>query len=198
MSSDLERSSGTQPGPVTLNVVVNRGDEGPIGKNWGRRDSIPEVANLLRGEVLRVDASTDQLAAYLEDKKHIVSMLNEAAGIVAREIRRRMDGERTWTAHVGGFKVTAPSPEPSTDYDGEKLHASLARLEKRGDAPKGTAERAVKTVTEYKPQRGEIGKLLKGGGKIATTIRRYTLTKPKADGDRRVSVTPKRHGDRNG
>ena len=143
------------------------------------RPSIP-IVNPATGEIVELDAPTDVLAGALEEIRDLEGRLRDLKSAIGREVMGRMDEARQWTLELpDGRKVSAPSPEPSVEFDGEALWNglhSLARDCKLSD------ELIASVVTEervYKVSRQGANRLLKGGGQPAKMVERCKVEVPK-------------------
>lgn len=119
---------------------------------------VPAVAHPATGEIIALDSPTDLLAAALLDSKDLVARAQSYSRAIKDELLRRMDYERTYTAHLRGLKVEGDG-ERAPDYDGEKLWKGLAEL-----VPEvislGALENAVERSRTYKAKKRGISKLL--------------------------------------
>src|SRR3954469_1475188 len=99
-----------------------------MGEAGAMSDLLPAVAHPVTGEVLALDAPTADLARALDELKELTSRIREVRERIDEELLRRMDSKARWTAHEGGFKITAPSPAPKAEWDGAELSVVLAEL----------------------------------------------------------------------
>lgn len=115
------------------------------------------------GEALALtEAPTDWLAQIIDTVKEREDELRSLKRTIADEILRRMDHERTYTAHLpGGLKLTGDGPR-GDEYDGERLHAQLRVLVDEGVIGEIALRKAVETTTEYKVRANGVKALLKG------------------------------------
>ncbi len=126
------------------------------------------------GEVLSVrDAQDDQLARFMDEIRDYESRLREAKAIVNREMLRRLDLDGKWTRPAGQYTVSAPSPAPGEEFDGEALLTDLWGLVDAEEITSDAAERAVRREIVYKPQMAGIRALRKLGGNVLETVNRH-------------------------
>lgn len=121
------------------------------------------VINPRTGEALALaEAPTDELADIIDAIKEREDELRSFKRLVADEILRRMDHERTYTAHLpGGLKLTGDGPR-GDEYDGERLHTQLRVLVDEGVIGEIALRKAVETTTAYRVRVGGVRALLKG------------------------------------
>lgn len=75
------------------------------------------------------DADLEQLADVTEKLRELKALTDEATGVLSDELVARLDSAASWTARVGEYKVTAPSPTAGTcAYNVEALRAALDGL----------------------------------------------------------------------
>jgi hypothetical protein len=99
-----------------------------------------------------------------------------------------MDEARQWTLTLpDGRKVTAPSPEPSEEFDGEALWNGLHSLARDCGLTQELIESVVTEERVYKVSRSGVNRLRKGGGEPARLLKRCVTEVPKR---RYVSVKP--------
>lgn len=151
------------------------------------------LVNPATHEAIAVDATTDLLAKALDEVRDLESRLREFKSGLSDEVLRRMDAEAKWTAHVGSYKLSAPSPAPTTEYDAKGLRDSLIALVMSDDREvpltMAAVDAAVEVVTDLKVHKSGVNALLKLGGPVAEAVRNHEQEKPK---DRRVSVSLER------
>ena len=83
-------------------------------------------------EVILPDATTDKLAELRDWIRSTEEDLRIAKRALDAEMIGRMDKEATWSTTVGGYKISAPSPAPSTEYDAVDLRHGLEELQEEG------------------------------------------------------------------
>lgn len=122
-------------------------------------------------------ADPEQLAAFTDQADHLTAIAREAKTLVSAELVRRLDKRGKWTLHIGGFTVSAPSPEAGTvAYDNEQLAAAVDRLVAADliDPEAGTAAiewfQPPPPAPYWKQKPAGIKALLKVGGEIAAAI----------------------------
>lgn len=150
---------------------------------------VPEVVDPISGELVALTAPTDQLADVIDSIRQVEERFKSEKRAIGDELIRRMDAEATWTHRAGGYKITAPSPKPKDEWDGERLHAVLVEYVEADVISVRAAGEAVEQETVYKPRVAGINKLLKLGGDLAEAILACRTQVPP---DRRVRVTPER------
>lgn len=152
---------------------------------------VPAVVHPTTGEIVPLDGPTSDLADWLYETREQEGIVRDLKRVVSEELVRRMDAEAQWTVHLGGWKLSAPSPAPSTEYDAEALWAELETLVAEGVISRGAMEAAVTRQYEYKHHTKGINALKRLGGAVATAIARCSRSVPKDN--RNVSVKPERH-----
>jgi hypothetical protein len=130
-----------------------------------------EVLIPYTGETVDLASSPDKLAAVLYEIRDLESRLREAKGELTEELLKRMDANARWSDRFGEFQVTGKSPEPTTEYDGERLFDALRALHDQGHISLEAAEAALEKETTYKPRKRGINALLKLGGEVAEAIK---------------------------
>ena len=145
------------------------------------------AVNPLTGEVATKDSATDILAGFIDDLDDLKRRLETERFKVSEELIARMDSEAKWTASVGPYKVSAPSPDPGVEYDGEKLYERLWALYEDALVHADAVSAALEVETVMKPKKRGINALLKLGGKVAEAIRE--CERPAEPKPRRVRVT---------
>lgn len=138
------------------------------------------------GEVLALDAETEDLAGYLADVREHESLLREAKNIVQRELLRRFDHAKQWTVRVPKYKLSAPRPKPEESWDGGALRDALLPLVDSGELPIEALDAAVEVVIDHKVKKVGINALRDGGGEAAAIVNRLVETSEK---ERKVSVS---------
>lgn len=141
----------------------------------------------LTGVVIPRDATTDQVAEFIEHLDELASQIAAARSDAEQIALDHMDAERLWTAHVGGFTLTAPSDADDVTYDGPGLFRALTPFVKDGTITYGALRRAITPVITFKPKVKGIEALDKIGGKVAETIAAHRTRTPKTS--RKVKVT---------
>jgi hypothetical protein len=133
-----------------------------------------DVIHPLTGEMLVVrDAETNDLARFLDEIREYESRLREAKSIVNREVLRRMDADAHWTTYTNDWQLSAPSPTPGEEFDGQKLQEALYELAEQGVISKDSVYRAVQAQVVYKVQAAGVKALRRLGGVVAETINRH-------------------------
>ncbi len=154
-----------------------------------KHDTAEMVSNPVSGEVISLADPTDMLARFVADLDDLRQRLETERSQVNTELLERLDKNATWTFQAGGYKITAPSPDPGVEYDGGRLAAALANLADRGVIDTHAYEAAVDCTLVCKAKKRGINALLKLGGEIAEAIRGTEIeSTPKA---RRVRVNLK-------
>jgi hypothetical protein len=123
------------------------------------------------GEVLTLDAGTDQLAGLLADFSEHEAVVKESKRYVQDELLRRLDSAAQWTMHVeGGLKISAPSPAPAEEFDELALRESLLQLADDHVIAIEAVDRAVEPQVSYKARKAGVNALRKLGGRVAETV----------------------------
>lgn len=131
-------------------------------------------------------ATTDKLAELRDALRDYDETAKMAKKRIDTVLLSRMDAEAQWTVRVNGFKLTAPSPEPEVQYDGEALYEALARLAADGAISWDAVAEAVERKTVYRPVKAKLSKLRKLGGAVREAIDAHA---EEVDRDRRVRVS---------
>lgn len=131
---------------------------------------VANFANPVTGEVLTLDSPDVDLGRYLSDLREFESVLREHKSMVNRELLARLDKRRSWTSHLPGMKLSAPSPKPDESWDGAELHARLLEFVDRDELDIEAVNAAVAIVTRYEPRKAGINALRKGGGPVADVV----------------------------
>lgn len=159
-------------------------------------DGALELARPLRhpatGELFDLATiETDQLArarAELIDLRH---RLDEFSALLDAELVPRMDRENTHTLRAGGYKLVSP-PATVVDWNEAQLSMELQVLVDTGRLSQGAANKALKRVVEYKPQPGELKKLMTNADpEVRRAIEACRDERPNLN--RRVKITPERN-----
>lgn len=111
------------------------------------------------GELLALDATTDDLAAAIAQIRDHEAQTAEARRQLEDELLRRLDHENRRSADVGGWHLQADPPN-RTDWDTEQLAIALAGLELAGVISPAAAEAALPRKVERRPDKRELTKLL--------------------------------------
>jgi hypothetical protein len=122
------------------------------------------------GEVIGLDAPIQDLGGWLADVREQESLLREAKSAVQSEVLARMDKDRRWTVHAGGYKLESSSAEPTEGYDELALRSALLDLVDEGELTVEAVDRAVEVVVTYKAKKAGIAALKKGGGRVAEIV----------------------------
>lgn len=128
------------------------------------------------GERLTADSPTEDLGAWLADIRDTEGRIREAKRAVTRELIRRMDKNAEWTTRIPGYKLSAPSPKPVTQYDGVGLHVGLSDMVADGTISFEAMDAAVQEIVEYRVKAAGVNALRKLGGKVAELIDRCSET----------------------
>lgn len=116
-------------------------------------EDVPErkeiIVHPLTGDVLELDAPTDQLAAVLEDHREILSVLAEWRSLVERELVRRMDSANTRKEEIGGYVLEVNAPRTES-YSVDTTREALAPLVEEGILDEVVLERVI-TMSVPKP-----------------------------------------------
>jgi hypothetical protein len=97
-------------------------------------------------------ADTEALAVFGLDADHLVSLAEEAKGIVSDELIGRMDKRGKWTIHEGGLTIKSSSPAAGTEkYDDERLADALQALVEEDVIDAEAARAAIEWVEPPPP-----------------------------------------------
>lgn len=144
------------------------------------------VVNPVTGEVLGLDRPNEDLVQLLADVREYEAMLREVKRIVQRELLVRLDRDGKWTLHLeNGLKVSAPSPEPTEEFDELALRAALLELADEGVLTVEAVDRAIEPVVTYKAHKNGLNALRKLGGRVKAVIDAHASEVVK---DRRITV----------
>lgn len=140
------------------------------------------------GEVLALDAPTEDLAGWLVDVRDWEAQARDAKRVVTAEILSRLDRGASWTAHFpdAGIKISGDSPAPVEEWDGAELRTFLLDLVDEGVITVEAVDAAVQTVVTYKPRKAGINALRKLGGRAQEVVDALCRT---VERDRRITVT---------
>lgn len=122
------------------------------------------------GELLDLTGTDEHLAAAFDELREYEAKVKAVRDAVADELRRRLDRGAMWTRRVNGYKITAPSPQPVTEYDAGELRDALSMLVAEGLIDQSAASRALKRDVSYTPVKGELGRLKKLGGRVQQVV----------------------------
>lgn len=141
--------------------------------------------NLLHAAGITDPATADleALAVFALDADHLVSLAEEAKGIVSDELIGRMDKRGKWTIHEGGLTIKSSSPAAGTEkYDDERLADALQALVDDdlidAEAALAAIERVVPPAPDpyWKQKPAGIKSLLKLGGRVAEAVLSAAVT----------------------
>jgi hypothetical protein len=127
----------------------------------------------------------EDLAQFVGNADHLVSISREAKGTVSDELVRRLDRKAKGTLHEGAYKIVVPSKQAGTDaFDTEKLKAALEALHGAGLIDEDAWCAALEWVEPepyLKQKLPGIKALLKQGGEVEAAIEaaRVETTPPK-------------------
>lgn len=139
------------------------------------------------GEVLAPDSPVEDLGRFLTDVRSHESEVREAKRTVTRWVVARMDSAASWSLHAPGFKLTAPSPKPTEQFDGPALREALLPLVDEGVLSVEAVDAAVEPVVTYEPRKRGINALRKLGGRVEEIVNAHATPVEK---ERYVTVTP--------
>ncbi len=145
------------------------------------------------GEVVDLSGPTDGIASTLDRVRELEGELREFKRGLGVELTRRIDeavrtGEsQTYTARVGRFKLSVPSPKPGEEIDAPALRGALLDLARTEGAPitPGAVLRAFERIVKLKPRKRALNALAAQDPRIAELMRMHTTTTVV---DRRVRV----------
>lgn len=144
-------------------------------------DIVPgaQFAHPLTGELLTLDSPTEDLASYMIDLRDFELTLREHKQMVNRELLSRMDRQARWTLPAGDYKLSAPSPEPSQEFDGAELYDVLCALVEEGEITMDAVNAAVEIQHTYKVRAAGVKALRKLDG-VREVIDRHATPVEKA------------------
>jgi hypothetical protein len=137
-------------------------------------------------EVIPADAATNTLAEVRDAIRTVEEDLRLAKQTIDAELIGRMDSAAKWSVSVGGFKLSAPSPAPSVEYDAQALRGRLEELVADGLLSMQAVDAAVEVVTTFKVRAAGVNALRKLGGLVAEAVQDCSQT---VDKPRRVTVS---------
>lgn len=129
-----------------------------------------QVLNPVNGEVLTLDAKSDQLGAYLADVREFEFLMRESKRAVTQELLARMDKNASWTMSLPGWKLSSRSSAKEEAWDGAELRTALLDLVDEDVISIEAVDAAVETVVTYKPRKVGINNLRKLGGRVAAVV----------------------------
>lgn len=128
------------------------------------------VLNPRTGEVVSLDASTEELAAWLEDvRSWEQEFLRPCKRAVEEVLLERMDHEASYTLRAGRLEITGDGPG-RVEYEEEILRNRLRPFVDDGTISRDAYAAAVKEVVTYRPMARGINALRKLGGQVAVAI----------------------------
>jgi len=146
------------------------------------------------GEVLNLTGSDEHLVTAFDELREFEAEVKTVRTAVADELRRRLDRSALWTRHVGRFKVSAPSPEPKTEYDVDRLRDALAEMVGEGLIDQEAASKALKRDVSYTPVIAGIKALKKLGGDVKDAIEACEMEVERTSRPVTVKIEPNGRG----
>jgi len=122
------------------------------------------------GEALTLYSPTVDLAGLLADLKDYENGLKDTKRAISDELLRRLDANASWTEHLPGLKLSAPSPAPVVAYDAPALRDALLDLVDESLLTVEAVDRAVEMIVSYKASAAGVKALVKLGGRVAETV----------------------------
>ena len=110
------------------------------------------------GEVVALDAPTDERAAAFAQVTGLEADLREAKAQLRDAIVARLDHENRRKAKVGPWHLEVDAPA-QRDYEPDELAVVLAELVEAGKIGKVAMDEALKRDVRWKPAKREIAKL---------------------------------------
>jgi hypothetical protein len=126
---------------------------------------VERFPNPITGEMLSLSSPDADLARFIADIRDYETQVRGLKSLVNAELLRRLD-ERLdgWTAHLeDGITISAPSPEPSDEWDAAGLRGALEELADKGTLPISAVDAAIEVVVSYKPKTAGLKVLRKAG-----------------------------------
>ena len=151
----------------------------------GRVVSVPGT-----GEQLDLDASDDQLATWLKEMQEFRKSMAVIERALKDELLSRMDRRGRWTHHAAGASVSAESPQPGEDFDGEGLYRELMDIVRDGELDREAVDAAIELLpVSYKVKKSGITALRRIGGRAAAAVEAHRIElEAKLRSERRVTV----------
>lgn len=115
-----------------------------------------EIAIPQTGELLPLDAPSDQLAEAVARMRDLEKELSRVRGIVGGELARRLDLENMRSVRVDNFKIKVGAP--GVDWNTDQLAGVLDELVEEASLTTGAMDRIV--FLERKVSIRELNKLL--------------------------------------
>lgn len=109
------------------------------------------------GEVVALDAPTDELAAAIALVQTLEADLKDARASLRDELIRRLDHENRRSAQVGSWLLEADAPPKA--YDPGELAEFLAGLVAEGKISQAAMDACLKREVSWKPMKRELSKL---------------------------------------
>lgn len=131
-----------------------------------RRGDVTSIVNPLAGTVVPLASATDEIAEAMDALQELERQANEARKLAGAELLKRMDRRGRWTAQVGGFEITAPSPSAGTESypDPKGLREDLLALARDDIIDRDLVDDAVEMTRPapvYKARKAGIAALRK-------------------------------------
>jgi hypothetical protein len=112
-------------------------------------------------QVALADATDEQIAVWIDRISELQSVAKERRAEANRELVGRMDRSARWTINAGGWKVSAPSPAPDTQWeDPAGLWRELVELD---DLSVDAVDAAVESEVVWRVRAAGINALRKLG-----------------------------------
>ncbi|MCW3018622.1 MAG: hypothetical protein JWN10_930 [Solirubrobacterales bacterium] len=140
------------------------------------------------GEVLDLDASTEDLARWLVEARQLDEAMRAEKRRVVSELLARMDRDASYTLRVGDLELKGDGPAPPMEYDAVELRAALSEFVEAEVISSDALDRAIEDEQKLRPRVNGLKALMRQGGPLAETIERYAH--PKEGHERRLSVRP--------
>ena len=122
------------------------------------------------GQELDLNLPDETLALLFDQIRELESEAKVCRDAISEELIRRMDRNASWTVRGGGFKVSAPSPAPKTEYDASALNVALKQLVSEGLISNDAWDAAIVPVVTLKPHVAKLNALKKLGGRVREVI----------------------------
>lgn len=111
------------------------------------------------GELVALDAPTDQLATWLDSFRDLDGASRTAKTALTDELARRLDHEGRASASVGEWKLAVTSPS-AVKYDADRVYGILKAAADAGEISHAAAEAACPPIGKRKTAKRELDRLL--------------------------------------
>jgi hypothetical protein len=141
------------------------------------------------GQMLRLDAPTEELATWLTEIRREEQQLREEKRRVTHELIARMDREASYTLRTGDLEIKGDRPTPPLDYDAPGLYEKLREYVEAEVITQEALHRAIEPVVTLKAHARGLDALRRLGGPIVEVIEQHA--QPRENYERRVNIKPR-------